>query len=470
MFKDTETQLFFAADPSSLRICVPKALRLEVMRMAHDEVCGGNLGTSKTQILLQKSHFWRRMLKDIKEYVVSCRSCQSCKPNLHPAVVAPQPIEAPTTRWHTVSMDFITSLPKTEAGFDAILTVTDILTDRVILIKTKTTATAEDTAQIFIDNVFCKVGMPLVTISDRDPKFTGDFWQTLMKKLGTKTSMSTSDYAQADGRSEKTNHTTITICRQMVSYNQGDWDKILPLIEFAINSHHSEGTGVTPFMADTGREPRQPLNLDVPTATNNSSFTSKIKTVIEQARALDTRHNGQRRTKILSSKKLSKPFKVGDRVWVKALALRDPTSADASKRKLQPLFVGPFPIIKVIGPATYKIELPLHIKGHNVLNVSKLKLHHENEIEGRYAKPPGAVGTDYDGNELFSMQKVLDMKFLHGKKYYSIEWAGYESESTWEPASSIMKDAASQEVIQDFLNAYQPPRSRRAARQRRGRV
>ena len=37
------------------------------------------------------------------------------------------------------------------------------------------------------------------------------------------------------------------------------------------------------------------------------------------------------------------------------------------------------------------------------------------------------------------------------------------------PASSIMKDAASQEVIQDFLNTNQPPRSGRAARQR-GRV
>ena len=79
---------------------------------------------------------------------------------------------------------------------------------------------------------------------------------------------------------------------------------------------------------------------------------------------------------------------------------------------------------------TYKIELPSHIKGLNVLNVSKLKLHHEHEIEGRYAKPPGAVGTDYEGNDLFTMQKALDMKFLHGKKYYLIEWAGYESEST----------------------------------------
>ena len=470
LFKLTDTQLFFAPDSKAPRICVPKILQLDTMRRGHDEFCSGHLGISKTQTLLEKSYFWPRMLRDIKKYVVSCRSCQSSKPNLHPAVVAPQPIVPPTTRWHTVAMDFITSLPKTAAGFDAILTVTDILTDRVTLIKTKTTATAEDTAQLFVEHVFCKVGMPLITISDRDPKFTGEFWQAFMKKLGTKTSMSTADYAQADGRSEKTNQTTITICRQMVSYNQSNWDEKLPLIEFAINSHQSEGTGVTPFMADMGREPRQPLNLEIPTITDDSLFASKIKTVIEQARARDTVRNGQRHTKLLATKKLSKPFQLGARVWVKASALRDPTSADAGKKKLQPLFVGPFPITKVMGPATYKIELPPHIKGHNVLNVSKLKLHHENEIEGRYAKPPGAVGTDHDGQDLFTMQKVLDMKFLHGKKYYLIEWAGYESESTWEPASSIMKDAASQQVIQNFLKSYQPPRSGRAARQRRGRV
>ena len=152
----------------------------------------------------------------------------------------------------------------------------------------------------------------------------------------------------------------------------------------------------------------------------------------------------------------------------KGISITGPSSADAGKKKLQPLFVGPFPITKVMGPATYKIGLPPHIKGHDVLNVSKLKLHHENEIEGRYAKAPGAVGTDHDGHDLFTMQKVLDMKFLRGKKYYLIEWAGYETESTWEPATSIMKDAASQEVIKDFLKSYQLPRSGRAAQQRRG--
>ena len=80
--------------------------------------------------------------------------------------------------------------------------------------------------------------------------------------------------------------------------------------------------------------------------------------MIEQARARNVLRNVQRRTELLGTKKLSKPFQVGARVWVKASALRDPTSADAGKIKLQPLFVGPFPITKNMGPATYKIDYP----------------------------------------------------------------------------------------------------------------
>ena len=174
----------------------------------------------------------------------------------------------------------------------------------------------------------------MVTISDRDPKFTGDFWQALIKKLGRKTNMSTVDYAHtADGRAKRTNQTAITMMRQMVDYYQANWDELLPFVEFAINSHQSEGTGVSPFMVDMRREPKQPLNLEAP-AQDDSLFISKIKSVLQQAKKLDEVRNGLRMDKILQQKRISKPFKVGDRVWVKFLALRDPTSADAGKKKL----------------------------------------------------------------------------------------------------------------------------------------
>ena len=128
MYEIAGNQLLFKLDGID-RVCVPKILQLETMKIAHDGKCGGHMGIMKTQTFLQKSHFWPRMLQDIKKYVTTCRSCQSSKPNLHPIVVPPQPILPPTTRWHTASMYFVTSLPLTKAGFDAILTVTDILTD-----------------------------------------------------------------------------------------------------------------------------------------------------------------------------------------------------------------------------------------------------------------------------------------------------------------------------------------------------
>ena len=87
MFEITANRLFFTTKGSK-RICVPKSLQLKIMKAAHDEKCGGHMGITKTQTCLQESHFWPLMLKDIKNYVKTCRSCQSSKTNLHPSVVS----------------------------------------------------------------------------------------------------------------------------------------------------------------------------------------------------------------------------------------------------------------------------------------------------------------------------------------------------------------------------------------------
>ena len=73
-------------------------------------------------------------------------------------------------------MDFITSLPVTQSGYDSILTVVDRFSKFVILIPIHTTVDAADVARLFFDNVVCKYGMPVKVISDRDTKFTSSFW------------------------------------------------------------------------------------------------------------------------------------------------------------------------------------------------------------------------------------------------------------------------------------------------------
>ena len=74
-------------------------------------------------------------------------------------------------------MDFVTQLPKTQRHFDALMVVVDYLTKMLILVPTYSSATAVDTARLFVDLVVRRHGLPRAIVSDRDTKFTSTFWQ-----------------------------------------------------------------------------------------------------------------------------------------------------------------------------------------------------------------------------------------------------------------------------------------------------
>ena len=68
------------------------------------------------------------------------------------------------------------TLPKVRGGFDSVLVVVDYLTKVVHFIPVKSTHTTIDIARIFIKEIFRLHGMPKVLVSDRDTKFTSNFW------------------------------------------------------------------------------------------------------------------------------------------------------------------------------------------------------------------------------------------------------------------------------------------------------
>ena len=75
-----------------------------------------------------------------------------------------------------VALDFVTGLPPTARGHDAVLTVVDRFSKFVILIPCTTQITADETARLFFEHVVCQHGMPSKLISDRDVRFTSLFW------------------------------------------------------------------------------------------------------------------------------------------------------------------------------------------------------------------------------------------------------------------------------------------------------
>jgi hypothetical protein len=87
-----------------------------------------------------------------------------------------------------------------------------------------------------------------------------------MQLLGTKLGMSTAYHPQTDGQSEEANDIVGTWLRAFARESeQAEWDRLLPIAEFAYNSTSQSSTGKTPFELDLGYHPRWPMDLMIQT-------------------------------------------------------------------------------------------------------------------------------------------------------------------------------------------------------------
>ncbi|GJP82565.1 hypothetical protein CLOP_g12808, partial [Closterium sp. NIES-67] len=173
-----------------------------------------------------------------------------------------QPLEPPQRPWQHVTMDFVTGLPATETGNDAVLVVVDRLTKMAHFAPCRTTITAEDTAKLFISTVVRLHGLPSAIISDRDPKFTSDFWQETWAQYGTRLQFSFAYHPPTDGQTERTNQTM----EQLIRTNCPDparWEEFLPMLEFSYNNAPSATTNPSPFFLNYGMDPIVPATTHI---------------------------------------------------------------------------------------------------------------------------------------------------------------------------------------------------------------
>ena len=94
-----------------------------------------------------------------------------------------QPLFPPEAPFQEITMDFVTHLPMSTKGNDAIFTIVDRYSKMVRFVATKTTLDAAEAARILFEDWMTKFGMPRKIISDRDSKFLSKFWQSLMRLL-----------------------------------------------------------------------------------------------------------------------------------------------------------------------------------------------------------------------------------------------------------------------------------------------
>lgn len=155
-------------------------------------------------IRVQQGDYWPQMRDDVKEYVKTCLTCQQDKVERKKQAGLLEPLPVPKKPWESVSLDFITGLPKV-GDLGTILVVIDRFSKYATFLASPKYVSAEETALLFFKHVVKYWGMPQDIVSDRDCPFTGYFWTELFKFFASSLSMSSSYHPQSDGQTEPFN-------------------------------------------------------------------------------------------------------------------------------------------------------------------------------------------------------------------------------------------------------------------------
>ena len=254
------------------------------------------------------------MWKLVKEFVTTCDICSRSKIPRHRPYGLLRPLEIPKKPWTSISMDFIVDLPPSK-GFDSIFVVVDRLTKMAHFVPRNKIVTGEETARLFIDNVYKYHGLPDDIISDRGTQFTSKFWQSLFKILQVEIKLSSAYHPQTDGQTERVNQVLEQYLRCSINYHQDNWIDLLPLAEFAYNNTIQDSTKQTPFFANSGHHPRfdqfqlctskNPAAEDL--ATQLLEIQKDMKTKLLEAQECQKRNADK-------SRKHHPPIRVGDKV------------------------------------------------------------------------------------------------------------------------------------------------------------
>ena len=213
-------------------------------------------------------------------------------------------------------------------------------------------------------------------------------------------------------------------------------------MEFAYNSLHHQSIGMTPFNALFGQECVSPKNFSDPTIRVEAS-KKMIEEMEAQTKAIrkDIQAAQDRQKHYTDGKRSKRHFCAGDKVFLRVRPKRSTLSLGKYK-KLSPRYCGPYEIVKCIGTQAYKLNLPTHLKVHNVFHVSLLK---------PYIPSPDHILND--DQIVMPTQNILELqpeRILESReqslrnrsiKEHLIQWQDYPPEdATWEDETSLLKD------------------------------
>ncbi|KAK3007067.1 hypothetical protein RJ639_016631 [Escallonia herrerae] len=298
--------------------------------------------------------------------------------------------------------------------------------------------------------------MPQDIVSDRDSRFTENFWTELFKLFGSQLLMSSSYHPESDSQTERFNSMLEEYLCHFVSATQKNWVKLLDVSQLCFNSCKSSSTGKSAFEIVNGQQPLLPHTVNVPNVGKSPraiSFSEEWRQNIDLAHSY-LEKAARRMKKHADKNRRSQEFNVGDKVMVKLLPQDRKFLRGRDSRLLQK-YEGPLTIVKKIGKMAYKNR-----QLHPVFHVSMLKPFYEDTADPsrgqikRQGLKPKAAGKRVA--ETILNDRVITASRKHHQEYL-VKWQGHmDEENTWERAADLSAYA-------DKIEAYHMQKLTRAS-------
>ena len=174
---------FFHLSTMGKRVLVPRTLVTLIVAMYHESEFYGHWGVLRTMALIKRDYVCSHLRHYVARYILSCDVCQAAKSRRGDTVRVPRPLPVPDSKWHRVSIDWVSGFLPTTRGHDAIMTVVDRFSKRGMFIPCRKDMTADDLVYVFLREMVQLKGCPRQIVSDPGELFKSQAWKELAQRF-----------------------------------------------------------------------------------------------------------------------------------------------------------------------------------------------------------------------------------------------------------------------------------------------
>lgn len=318
----------------------------KIMHDHHTAPAGGHVGKTRLLKKLKNLYYWEGMNKSVHTFIKNCHKCQMNKHvNVKPNVQDMQITTTPDKAFDLVSIDTVGPFTKTLNNNRYAVTIQCDLTKYIVIIPVENKE-ARTVAKAMVENFILIYGPMARLKSDMGTEYRNEIFTEIAKILKIEQLFATAYHPQSIGALERNHKCLNEYLGSYVNEQIDDWDEWTSYYSFCYNTTPNVAHEFSPFELVFGRKtsiPKELNNSVVDAVYNVELYNKELKYRLQLAheRAKNYLLKAKFKRKAIFDEE-SRPFNmsVNDRVLLK----------NEQKKKLEPLYAGPFVVISVDEP------------------------------------------------------------------------------------------------------------------------